>query len=391
MLFAALIVVLRQFWFHDLLSTSNFLNWDAQHYQYIKEFGYEGFRVAFFPLFPLIWKISDLGVHGIVLLNGTVFLISFYLLIKMLQIKDLKEILIYLSIPSFIFFYLPYSESVFFLSSFILLLGIKDRKYWLIYLGLLFAILGRPAFTVFIPALIIMELIFPDGNKLFVRLTMYLLITVIGIALVSLIQYHDTNEWFKFFSVQEGWGNKLQLPNLPLTSWAGGFVVRLDGLAFLIGVLAGLTLTAFILKLKVVANKAVPREVIFSLSYLGGMTLLVLIFKGGSLFSLNRFIFATPFIIVILNYWFSQKFHYKIGKLLYIFAFILLFWLLFASYGHIQTMMKFFLISLYAWLPFLIKSDRFLWRNAATIALIASNITFQILLYLRFLNGAWVG
>jgi hypothetical protein len=308
-----------------------------------------------------------------------------------LEIKGVKEILMYLSIPSFIFFYLPYSESIFFLSSIIIILGLKKNKNYLTYFGLFLSILSRPAFTVFIPALIITQLLNRNKEKISLSIGFYLLVSILGIISVGIIQFYDSGEWFKFFSEQKNWGNHLQIPKLPLTSWAGGFIVRTDGFAFLIGILSGSFLSALILKLKWVKDTVLPKEVIFSLAYLGGITIVVLLFRGGSLFSLNRFVFATPFIIVVLNYWIRQQFNLKIKKLLLIFGLIFIFWFLFGSYVHIQQILKFGLLSVYATLIFALKSDKETIRKHSLILLIIINFSFQIIFYIRFLNGNWVG
>ena len=131
---SAILVTMQQIWFPDLLKSEHFLNWDAEHYQFIKQNGFESYRVAFFPLFPLIWKFLALGTYGAVLLNSIVFLMTFYLIVRKLKIKNSLEIVLYLTIPSFIFFYLPYSESIFFLCSTAILFGIKDKKYYNVYL-----------------------------------------------------------------------------------------------------------------------------------------------------------------------------------------------------------------------------------------------------------------
>ncbi len=389
-LFMVAIFAVRQIWLKDLLANSNFLNWDAEHYAYIKDHGYQGFRVAFFPLFPLIWRALTVGVFGMVLINSIVFLISFYVLIEKLKITSVSEILLYLTIPGFIFFYLPYSESMFFLCSVIILAGLHDHKDYLVYIGLFLAILSRPAFTIFIPALIITEFTGPPGAKKYQRIGLYVLISLIGLFLVGLIQFMDTGEWFKFFSAQKLWGNHLQIPKLPLTSWAGGFIVKTDGFAFLTGILAGGYLLALLLKLKW-AGKPPPGEVIFSLAYIGGITLSVLLFRGGSLFSLNRFIFATPFIIVCLHHWIDLDFDLSIRRLLSIFGAIFLFWLLFGSYVHIQQTIKYALLSLYVILIFTMKSDNRIVKKTSPYLLILTNFTFQIIFYVRFLTGLWVG
>lgn len=391
LLFILTLVGIQQIWSSDLFDKINFLNWDANHYNFIKEKGYQDFRLAFFPLFPIMWRFLDVGVYAIILINSLIFFTSFYILTKHLEIKGVKEILMYLSIPSFIFFYLPYSESIFFLSSIIIILGLKKNKNYLVYIGLFLSILSRPAFTVFIPALIITQLLNKNKEKISLSIGFYLLVSILGIISVGIIQFYYSGEWFKFFSEQKNWGNHLQIPKLPLTSWAGGFIVRTDGFAFLIGILSGSFLSALILKLKWVKDVVLPKEVIFSLAYLGGITIAVLLFRGGSLFSLNRFVFATPFIIVVLNYWIRQQYNLKIKKLLLIFGLIFIFWFLFGSYVHIQQILKFGLLSLYATLIFALKSDKETIRKHSLILLIIINFSFQMIFYIRFLNGNWVG
>lgn len=387
---SAILVTMQQIWFPDLLKSEHFLNWDAEHYEFIMQNGFESYRVAFFPLFPLIWKFLALGTYGAVLLNSIVFLMTFCLIVRKLKIKNSLEIVLYLTIPSFIFFYLPYSESIFFLCSTAILFGIKDKKYYLIYIGLFFAILARPAFTVFIPALIITEFFSEFRTKTWLRISIYIGISLVGVLLVTFIQFLDTGEWFKFFEAQKHWGNFLQIPSLPLTSWAGGFIVRLDGFAFLIGIISGGFLLGLIFKLKQFRNSVIPSEVIFSLAYLGGITLIVLLFRGGSLFSLNRFIFATPFIIVAFNFWLKSDFCITKKQLFSIFGLIFVFWLLFGSYVHIQLMLKYLLVTFYAILIFAMKSEIQFIRKWSLIALIFLGFTFQIMLFVRFLNGNWV-
>ena len=387
---SAILVTMQQIWFPDLLKSEHFLNWDAEHYEFIMQNGFESYRVAFFPLFPLIWKFLALGTYGAVLLNSIVFLMTFCLIVRKLKIKNSLEIVLYLTIPSFIFFYLPYSESIFFLCSTAILFGIKDKKYYLIYIGLFFAILARPAFTIFIPALIITEFFSEFRTKTWLRISIYIGISLVGVLLVTFIQFLDTGEWFKFFEAQKHWGNFLQIPSLPLTSWAGGFIVRLDGFAFLIGIISGGFLLGLIFKLKQFRNSVIPSEVIFSLAYLGGITLIVLLFRGGSLFSLNRFIFATPFIIVAFNFWLKSDFCITKKQLFSIFGLIFVFWLLFGSYVHIQLMLKYLLVTFYAILIFAMKSEIQFIRKWSLIALIFLGFTFQIMLFVRFLNGNWV-
>ena len=390
-LFVLIALAVSQSWFDQPITPENFLYWDAEHYDFIRKYGYQDFRVAFFPLFPLFWKLLPIDGIGISLVNALIFLTSFYFLITSYKVRSIESIL-YLTIPSFIFFYLPYSESLFFLCSVLILVGLKENKSHLVYLGLFLSILSRPAFTVFIPAFIVTELLHSFSTlKTYARIGMYLIIAAVGLLMVGAIQFHDTGEWFQFFSVQKGWGNELQIPKLPLTSWAGSFIVKTDGFALLIGVLAGGYLSALILKLKWVKAAMPGRDVLFSLAYLGGISLTVLLFRGGSLFSLNRFVLATPFIVVVLHYWMNQNIFFTNKQLIAAYLFIFLFWLLLGSYVHIQELLKYLLLSFYALFIFSLKSHLPLARKYSLILLIALNFIFQVTFYVRFLSGLWVG
>ena len=389
-LFLMAILALQYVFFYDLFDPKNFLNWDAGHYHFIKENGYEGPRVAFFPLFPLIWKFLSLNRYGISILNAAIFLASFYLLIQNLKIRRKREMLLYLSIPSFIFFYLPYSESLFFLASVLMILGLKNNKTYWVYLGLFIAVLTRPAFTLFIPALCITEFL-NKRPKVYLRIGLYLLVTTIGMVLVGWIQYTDTGGWFQFFNAQKNWGNELQIPKLPLTSWGTGFALRMDALAFFIGLVAGSFILALIFRIKPLKNRIVPRHVLFSLCYLVGITLLVLLYRGGSVFSLNRFVFATPFIIVVFHYWTQQKITFSLKRLSFIFGFLWLFWLLFGSYENVSNLAKFSLLTCYGLLLFSTKSDQKIIQKYSLLLFIFMNFSFQVISYIGFLNLKWIG
>lgn len=372
-----------------LFVEKNFLNWDAEHYHWIAFKGYLDFRVAFFPLFPLLWKYSQLGIYGISIANFIIFIASFYVLMKALKISSFIQILGFLTIPSFVFFMVPYTESIFFLSSIVIIIGLKRNDFLVLCIGLFLSTLARPAFTVFFPALILIDLISKDKewSKLIINWIIYALVFLVGILLVNYIQWLDTGEWFKTFSVQKKWGNELQIPKFPLSSWGGGMITRLDAYAMIIGLISGIVLLITLVK----KNMNIPKEVLFSLAYCAGITLMVIFFRGGLLFSLNRFVFATPFVIVIFNYWFSLKNIQLNNKtLLYFFVGSLLFWLaFFKAHVHIQTFLKYAFLSGYIFLPILIVKEG--WQNKIIWGiLLILNISFQILLFVKFLSNEWV-
>ena len=68
-----------------------------------------------------------------------------------------------------------------------------------------------------------------------------------------------------------------------------------------------------------------------------------------------------------------------------------LFWLLFGSYVHIQTVLKFEFLTLYLILLTGVTSGKILIRNFSYFSLLACNIVFMFIFYHRFLSGSWVG
>lgn len=374
----------------DLLAKSNFLNWDAIHYFDIKNGNYESYRSAFFPLFPLVWKFSQLGIYGIVVLNGLLYLLCFRWLAKEFSFSTLESLL-FLSIPSALFYFLPYTEALFFLFSSVTLIGLKKEKIWMITLGLLFCTLTRPSFTVLLPALILTTLLKPaDWKQRMKEIALYIGTSGLGVFLVALIQYVYTQHWFTFFSVQKGWGNQLQIPQLPLTSWAGGFIVRLDGLAFLFCVFTGFVFLYFLIKRRS-KNWILSNELVFSICYLIGIAFIVLFFRGGSLFSLNRFVFATPFFILVLHAWLRYNKAFSTKHMILLFVGIIAFWFLFNAHVHIQVLLKFVAVSCYFFLLFLVKVNSSNWKVIWMWLFIGVNITFQLILFSRFLSNDWVG
>ncbi len=371
----------------QLFSEQNLLNWDAIHYFSISKKGYDSsFIVAFFPLFPMIWKFLHLGIYGLVFFNATLFLISFSALVKTMHLKR-EEVLLFLSVPSFLFFYLPYSEAVFFASSVLLLVSIQQKRFWIVLFGLFICSIARPSFTVLLPALLVMELFGEVFNwQLVKRCLAYVLTSFFGLLLVGMYQfYFQRQEWFTFFSAQKMWGNELRVPAFPLTSWGGGLATKIDAFALLIGILSGLTLLLFFMKSSRVKKITIPKEVVLSLAYLAGISLTVLFFRGGSLFSLNRFVFACPFVLVGLNFYLKQTISFNWKTMSLILFLLIAYGLLFGSYLHIQVFLKYFALALYMFLLFGMKSHKEGVRRFSLYSFIILNFFFQIFLYCYFL------
>lgn len=386
-----LILYVLSYLFPEVFNENNLLNYDALHYREIAEDGYVGFEVAFFPLFPKIWGVLGFGVLEVCLFNFLIFYISFYYLISNLSVPA-KWLPYLFAIPGFVFFLTPYSEAFFFLGGSILLIGIKKDKRIAICAGLMLCGLSRPAFTVFIPALIFLELLTDGETRRKVNnVLIYVGTLIIAMFVVAYWQYLDTGEWFKFFEAQSKWDNELRMPTLPLRSWSDQLIIRFDGLALLVGLICAGVLTKELISLIWKKTKTtIPSEVIFSMLYLAGISVAVLLFRGGSLFSLNRFVFSTAFIVVVLNYYLKKEIYFGLKRSILIFLLLNVYWLLFGSFVHISFFLKFFLLSVFCWIFLQINDQNKQLASFAYWFCLIVMFEFQIYLIIRYLDGQWV-
>ncbi|MBK6526060.1 MAG: hypothetical protein IPG07_11255 [Crocinitomicaceae bacterium] len=374
------------------LRNSNFLNFDASHYFHISENGYNDFRVAFFPLFPKIWDFLNLSAVSMSILNLCIYI--FFLIYLGYQLQFSRTQLFYsVLIPSNIFFFLPYSEALFFAACVLVLVGILKEKNWITIFALIIASVARPAYVIFLPALFAVAYLGEGtfGSRL-KRILIYSGAIFTGTFLVGLIQFNDTGRWFEFFEAQELWGNHLQFPTLPIRSWAGGFVTRLDGTALVVGVICWV-LTSYWLYLKLVKKQKleVPTSVVFSVFYLAGISLIVILFRGGSLFSLNRFVFCSPFFLVFIKYVSDNvviRNQFKIA--VYSFLLLTVYWLLFYSFVHLESFLKYAGLSVLLIAVAKLVTNKSLKTNLFNLVVIFILVEIQVYLLIRFLNGNWV-
>jgi len=371
-------------------SEVNLLNWDAGHYFAVMQGGYHDENVAFFPLFPFFWKIIHASIAAMSIINGLIFIASLSWLAEEFNFRK-RNLLLVASIPSLIFMFLPFSEALFFFTGVIILIGLEKKNTMMLLTGLLLAGISRPVATVFIPAILITEYVEVKGKfKNFKPVIFQLIFCLLGLLLVFTLQYWQTGRWFSFFEYQKNWNNYLRLPHFPLSSWAGGYIVRLDAIAFFFGV-AALAITVYIIAKARKPGDEYSKPLVFSLSFLALLMCIVLFTKGGTFNSFNRYLFASPFFLFALNN-FLEKIIFRWKNFLLLFIFSSATWLLFASYVHIQTVLKFETLSIYLCsLLLCVQSVNKKIGIAALIAIVSANIFFFIDFLHRFLSGEWVG
>jgi hypothetical protein len=390
-----LTVLLIALFLHPFYPLSEFdpnmlLQFDAIHYYGIMQHGYINESSAFFPLFPKIWKYTGLGIIGISVLNVIIFATSSSILCRVFK-SDIRTLLLFISLPSLFFAWLPYTESMFFLGATSILIGMRREHHYLILIGLAWCTLSRPAFTALLPAMIITTVLGEHSLRCkIIRSASYISISLLGLFLVSYIQFTETGSWTGFYTAQQGYGNTFKLPNLPLTSWGGGAIVRLDSVALLLGLSCGIALTRSIYIRFTRVKYGLRPEVLLSLGYIAGVSLIALLLRGGELYSLNRFIFATPFAFVLIDHAFKNPLTFKIKQAIMILSILIIYSILYASFVHIQTFLWYFATYLYLIILMYVPSIELSKHKIKLAILLMVAVSIQVYFFQRYLNNEWV-
>lgn len=386
----------------------HFKQWDAYWYAGIAKDGYQfsetqPSNTAFFPMFPYLWKalwkISNAGVGQICLFNALAFLAGMLVLKKAFQFSW-AYFLLFVSVPSNMFIYVPYSEAIFFFFSAITLAGFKTDSKVMIMGGLFLASLARPSAAFFIPAILSMEVLNYKDFKTFLKNTAsYLTPPLLAILLVFVIQYQATGVWFAFF--KDGWRRVAQLPELPLTTWDGLKTLWLDGIAFFFGLLATVVLLILLYrKLKGFHSPEYGKAEVFSTTYVMMALFTILIFGGRdkdggtSLLSLNRFLMATPYFTIMLYMLsFQVKLNLKTYILYAVVALISLSLLNLNGTGYNEyTLNDKFFYALIMLVHIFLYSTISLRYNGKFIALVyIVNVGIQVIILQQFAHGKWIG
>ena len=376
----------------------NVLNFDAYFYYSIKDIGYlyepnVGNNLAFFPMFPLIWKLFAVSPIGISMINLLIFLSSFWFLLKN-EIIDRKVTLLLLSIPSLIFCCLPYSESLFFLFGVLILLGYSRKSKILLFFGFLGASMLRSVCMIFIPAIILCELFIDTSTPIrqrFLSMFAKLVATLTGFFIAVIYMGYYTGKWFYFIEIQKFWHRHWATPDFPLTTLSPQRVLGIDAIAFTIGCLS----IYFILKHIYSAiydnnrKNLLEPNVFFSTLYLAGMTILDTFFTystnhATNIWSINRHLMCTPFAIIFIIYLYKN---FQPSKYEYIGILIIILIEIFATGIYQYSNLLPFYVLFFSIILFF-KSK---WSNYLFVAYYLSAVFIQLSFYNDFLFGRWVG
>jgi len=234
-----------------------------------------------------------------------------------------------------------------------------------------------------------MEIIASDNPSKWKNIFLYLLSVAAGVLLVVWIEYIQTGHWFVFLSSQKYWGVGLRFPSLPFHTW--GKMDYLDGASLVAGLVATLMVIRIMYQFLINNERFANKAVLFSLLYVSGLTFFTIAFKGGALFSFNRYIIPTAFSLVAFEYFIRAKtFTYKQTAIATLLIFI--FWLIFFhSFVHILVITGFLALTLYIGLYMLLNHQNHGTRRAAFLILYGINLIVQVFLIYKFTTLQWVG
>lgn len=384
-------------YFKALPNDTNLLYWDGRFHYSIATEGYEyipynGTNLAFFPFFPLVWKFTSLSPLWMSLLNFILFQVSLYYLLKIEKIHWIFSLLI-TSIPSFIFFALPYAEAISFVFASLIVFGYKKNNQLLICIGLFGASFAKSASVIFIPAILICELFamrrpisFYSMKK---KILVYSIASLSGLLLAAIIQGVQTGQWFYFFEMQQFWGRHWIIPEFPLHT-----PVAFDGIAFIVGCFAIYICFKYALHLACARFPAEPtfelnKAVFFSALYLSATTILDTAFTynmgGANIWSINRHLLCTPFAIYFLI-WFVRDYMPAVSEQIAILVFLFLGIYLTGIYD--KPMMIVAYLSFFTSLTVLKWSPKYAF---CVIVIYLLQCFLQVQYFQDFISGRWVG
>lgn len=302
------------------IDVTSFIKFDAGWYASIVQHGYYFKNAAdsncsFFPVLPLIWRLTIIvtgSVWTVCLYNLLAFVSGLFILRYTFRFPWAVFLLV-LSLPSNLFMFLPYTEATFFLFSSFLVAGLHLKNKYLIVTALFLSSLTRPVGMFYIPIVIFTEVLMYRGLRDFLRNTaLYAGASALGLFTVYLYQYASTGVWLAFFKTQDRlFYHKFDWPHFPLNTWDAPRILWLDGFAasFAIAAIIALLIISYRRYLRRGREFIVPGQAeLFSMCYLAATFLYLIFFNGvdviggTSLGSGNRYIAATAFFAVFLQY-----------------------------------------------------------------------------------------
>lgn len=388
-------------WWIGILNITNLQNglenWDSFWYKSIKQEGYvfkpdSTCNLAFFPLFPAIWGLLNANSTYICIFNGAIYIFSLGYFSKQLKL-NYPQVLFFLGTGSALFYFLPYSESLFFLFGTLMLVGFKKENRHLIYTAMFLISMTRAVTVVFIPIIIFTELLSQKKfSEKLSRICITIFVASMGTVISGFFQFLQTGKFLYFMEVQKYWRRTFSLPiRLPLTTYSPGEIMSIDSTALCVGAIAILLVIRelYIQLFRQPKSEYLRSYQLFSIAYLSLVTIIDVTFTfydkdSTNIWSINRHLFCTPFYIVLGEIIFNKKLSTFFGMI--IIMLVPSVFVLTVMKDHIFMTVLYF--GFFAHLSFLkIGIKKLLIVNLFAVI----NIIFQLFLLIHFTNGGWVG
>lgn len=394
----------------------HFLNWDAAIYHcisermyVIEEDCYGNVRAAFFPLFPVVWKVLNVSPLRISLINYFLFVVATGLLLIFLSnAKGSQQLLLFalfISLPATIGFYIPYSESLFMLTMTVGVIGLIKKKYRLYFIGIFLMAMVRPATVFVLLAFLAVEFLILVDSKQYAqflkRSFLKAIPFVLGFGTAILIQYATSGTWTALFDAREHWGGFTDFSD-GFKDWSvEGFglsvfsiiFICIPSLLFLTYVFLRRRNFSFFQKLK---NSEGEYLFLAAFFYFIGITIFTFSTQGLDLHSFSRYILTSPLffiaIVMLLNY--TTTIPIKRGALgLSMLTGILFLFLNLVEFGGDKIQFSFaglYLFVFTGWYLILQHKLPSLLRIGIPLTLIILNTVWNTYLLNMFMSNAWI-
>jgi len=401
-------------------NNANVQHWDAVMYKRIRDDSYFvpvsviTEKYAFYPFYPLVWKLSGIDSEYIVFFNYALFVIAL-ILFSILLCDNPKARMIYffaaLLIPSAVIFYLPYAEAVFTLTFAIAVWGLLKNKYWLYFLGIFLFAATRPAVVVFIMALLAIDFVIFLRTR---NIKQFIFVffkkaapAFAGFFAVASLQFYYSGSFTAYFEcLNHFWPRSCDL-FAPITDWSlEGFGMSVFSIFF---ICAPALIYMIIWTVKSLGAKEAgvslfessleqKKEYLFyvSLAFLGGNLVYTFLTSGNEIDGFCRYTTCVPFFFIVLFQLPQKLISLSFMKRAAIFSSCLLAFIIFfnnVSYvrDHIRFeyfgLLLFILLALFTLFESYI-ADRYKWL--ILFILLIPSLIWQTYLFNMFLSNAWI-
>lgn len=295
-------------------SDSGMLAMDAAHYDeirqhlYILDKSWKGV-FAFYPLFPLVWRLLQLSPIGIAVFNWMLYAIGLAL-VSLIFGNGLPRWswLLLLCAPYAVIFMIPYSEALFFLGIASGMVGWVRNRYWLYFLGFFVAAATRSAGNIMLVAWMIVDLLAALASRSSVkdallRLLRHLAPILLGVGAVMVFQrLRGAEHAFEYVLAQQEWGKSFSWPSWPFSDWSDEGKSVSQPLIFMLFIPALVWLFLQLWRSVKSPVQMTQRDELrlFSVLFFVGNVLLALLTQHGCLYSQARLLTCTPFFSFLL-------------------------------------------------------------------------------------------